>query len=39
MLPVEFELGLLRLEAFIAGRSQPEFVEWCGTLMYGRKRG
>lgn len=33
----EFELGVERLEAFIRNRNQPEFREWRGTLIYGRK--
>jgi ubiquinone/menaquinone biosynthesis C-methylase UbiE len=39
MSPAEFELGVQRLEAFIADRSQPAFTIWRGTLMCGHKRG
>ena len=34
----EFERGVTKLEAYIRSLSQPEFVEWQGTLIYGRKR-
>lgn len=33
----EFELGVERLEAFIKNRNQPEFREWRGTLICGKK--
>jgi ubiquinone/menaquinone biosynthesis C-methylase UbiE len=35
----EFERGVNELETYIKSLSQPEFVEWRGTLIYGRKRG
>jgi SAM-dependent methyltransferase len=34
----EFERGVTGLETYINSLSQPEFVEWQGTLIYGRKR-
>ena len=37
--PAEFELGVQRLEAFIADRSQPAFTVWRSTLVCGHKRG
>ena len=33
----EFQRGVERLEAFIKSRSQPEFREWRGTMVYGKK--
>jgi len=33
----EFERGVARLEAFIKNSRQPEFREWRGTLICGRK--
>lgn len=34
----EFESGVEKLEAFIENIRQPEFREWRGTLIYGRKK-
>lgn len=33
----EFERGVNDLETYIKSLSQPEYVEWRGTLIYGRK--
>jgi ubiquinone/menaquinone biosynthesis C-methylase UbiE len=33
----EFERGVNKLETYIKSLSQPEYVEWRGTLIYGRK--
>ena len=35
----EFERGVNELETYIKSLSQPESVEWRGTLIYGRRRG
>ena len=34
----EFELGVKRLESFVANRIQTAFTDWRGTLVCGRKR-
>jgi ubiquinone/menaquinone biosynthesis C-methylase UbiE len=34
----EFERGVNKLETYIKSLNQPEYVEWRGTLIYGRKK-
>jgi ubiquinone/menaquinone biosynthesis C-methylase UbiE len=34
----EFERGFTELETYVRNLNQPEYVEWRGTLIYGRKK-